>query len=537
MNATTNTNDVYSLKQMLKLEDISDFVIAMVKEVEDHEKRDHWMVMRREDMPKGTKTILSVWAFKRKRLPDGTVLKHKARLNAHGGMQRWGVDYWETYAPVVNWISVRLLLVLAIIHKLETKSIDFVLAFPQADLDRDVYMELPYGFQVGDDKGKFVLKLKKNLYGLCDASYNWFQKITEGLESEGFERSEIDQCVFLRNDCIILLYVDDMIALSRNENVLSKLVVNLQNKNYILTDEGSLSKYLGVDVKYKDNGHIELIQPFLIQRIIDLLGLEGDSTHNTKPTPATKPLLHKDLLGEPRRNTWNYRQAVGMLTYLQATTRPDISMAVHQCARFSINPKLTHERAVKRVGRYLLSSKQKGILFKPDLSKGMECFVDADFAGGWCKENADEPDNVLSRTGFVIFYAGCPLVWASRMQTEISLSTAESEYIACSTAMRDVLSLMQLMKEIDAVFPVNKTKPIVRCNVYEDNESCIAMAKNRKFSPRTKHIAIKFHHFRKHVDKTIFIHSINTTEQTADILTKPLETTQFEHLRKKLSGW
>ena len=90
-------------------------------------------------------------------------VKHKARLCAHGGMQQWGIDFWETYAPVVNWISVRLLLILAILHGLETKSINFVLAFPQADLDTNVFMELPYGFHYGG-KGKHVLRLKNNLY-------------------------------------------------------------------------------------------------------------------------------------------------------------------------------------------------------------------------------------------------------------------------------------------------------------------------------------------------------------------------------------
>ena len=139
-NAVAETNDVYTLSQMLKLKDIKDFVVAMVKEIDDHESRGHWELVEHTKIPKGAKTILSVWAFKRKRLPDGTILKHKARLNAHGGMQRWGIDYYETYAPVVNWISVRILLALSIIHKLESKSIDFVLAFPQADLERERYL-------------------------------------------------------------------------------------------------------------------------------------------------------------------------------------------------------------------------------------------------------------------------------------------------------------------------------------------------------------------------------------------------------------
>ena len=261
-------------------------------------------------------------------------------------MQCWGVDFWETYAPVMNWISVWLLLVLSIIHKLDTKYIDFVLAFSQAELKRNVFMELPYGFEYCE-QGQYILRLKKNLHGLSDASYSWFNKLAEGLEAKGYVRSEVDQCVFLRDDSVILVYIDDMIALSKDEQILNKLVANLKAKNFILTDEGSLEKYLGVDVKRTKNGGLELVQPFLIERILTLLGMNDESMHNSKATPAIRPLLNKDLKGEPRRNTWNYRTAIGMLTYLQGTTRPDISMAVHQCARFSVSPMLSNERALK----------------------------------------------------------------------------------------------------------------------------------------------------------------------------------------------
>ena len=176
-------------------------------------------------------------------------------------------------------------------------------------------------------------------------------------------------------------------------------------------------------------------------------------------------------------------------------------MAVHQAARFCIDPKLSHERAIKRIGRYLLGCKDKGIIFKPDISKGVECYVDADFAGGWPQADADNADCVLSRTGFVVFYAGCPIFWASRLQTEITLSTAESEYVALSTAIREVISLMHLMDEITKVFKIDCPKPKVFCKVFEDNKSCIEMATTRKFSPRTKHIAIKYHHLSKYVDE------------------------------------
>ena len=123
------------------------------------------------------------------------------------------------------------------------------------------------------------------------------------------------------------------------------------------------------------------------------------------------------------------------------------------------------------------------------------------------------------------------------MLTEIALSTAESKNIACSMAMREVISLMQLMQEIDKIFPIHTGKPKMHCNVYKDNESCISMSKRRKFSPRKKLIAIEYHHFQKHVGKIIMIHSIDTREQTTDILTKPLDESLFTHLRKKLCGW
>ena len=146
--------------------DKNNFITAMMKEMKDHEDRNHWTLMLRSDLPPGTKTILAIWSFKRKRFPDGRIQKYKARMCAHGGMQTWGENYWETYAPVVNWLSVRTLLIISMINDLEARSIDFTLAFPQAKLDVDVYMELPAGFDNNGCTGKHVLKLKKSLYGL-----------------------------------------------------------------------------------------------------------------------------------------------------------------------------------------------------------------------------------------------------------------------------------------------------------------------------------------------------------------------------------
>eukprot|EP00957_Ditylum_brightwellii_P154000 11721731-Ditylum_brightwellii.AAC.1 len=149
--------------------------MAMEKDIDDHKSRNHWTLVPRSSLPEKAKTIKAIWSFKHKRFPDKTLNKHKARLCAHGSMQQWGKNYWETYSPVINMLTIKLLLVIAKIHGLESKSIGFVLAFLQADLDVDIWMELPLGFVPQDDLSKasrYLLKLNANLYRLKQGSYN-----------------------------------------------------------------------------------------------------------------------------------------------------------------------------------------------------------------------------------------------------------------------------------------------------------------------------------------------------------------------------
>ena len=144
---------------MLKQKDAYDFIHAMIKEADDHEKCIHWEVVHRWDKPPGVKTVLAIWYFRHKRFPNGRINKHKVRLFAHGGMQQYGVNYWETYSPTVHWISVRFLMIVAQIMKGDTKAIDFVLAFPQDGLDVRVYMELPAGMDLA-----FMENIAQNIY-------------------------------------------------------------------------------------------------------------------------------------------------------------------------------------------------------------------------------------------------------------------------------------------------------------------------------------------------------------------------------------
>lgn len=219
--------------------------------------------------------------------------------------------------------------------------------------------------------------------------------------------------------------------------------------------------------------------------------------------------------------------------------RPDITMAVQQCARFCNEPGRQHEEAVKRICRYLLKTQDRGLIFRPDASRGLECYVDADWAGSWRDRSSNDPLSAHSRTGYVILYAGCPILSASKMQTLVALSTTEAEYIALSSALREVIGILNLLNELkERKFAFNHSIPTVKCRVFEDNQSCIAIATDHRTRPRTKHLSVRLHHFRSHIlNKTISIEHVSTKEQLADMFTKPLARPQFEKLRDRLMGW
>jgi hypothetical protein len=230
-----------------------------------------------------------------------------------------------------------------------------------------------------------------------------------------------------------------------------------------------------------------------------------------------------------------------MMNYLDAGSRSDIAYATHQCARFTSNPKKEHGKAVRWLGRYLKGTRDEGTIFTPNTSAGLEVYVDADFSGNWDK-NADtlkDRDTARSRHGYIVKYMGCPIIWKSQLQTEIALSSTESEYTGMSYALREVIPIMELLKEMHRLgFPVEHQKASIHCQVFEDNSGAIEMAKVHKFRPRTKHINVKLHHFRDYVERgEITIHPISSADQQADYLTKPLKGTTFRRLRQLVMGW
>jgi hypothetical protein len=202
-------------------------------------------------------------------------------------------------------------------------------------------------------------------------------------------------------------------------------------------------------------------------------------------------------------------------------------------------PKVEHGNAVKWLGRYLKGNSDKGITATLK-DEDLVVYVDADFAGNWDPTIfTEDRDTARSRMGYIITYKGIPISWASQLQTEISLSSTESEYIALSQSLRKVIPLMELLMELRRKsIDIRTNTPIIRCTVYEDNEGARAISNLPKVRPRTRHLNTKYHHFRDHVDRgTITVAPIDTTHQPADMLTKPLRPELLRIHRRKVMGW
>jgi hypothetical protein len=199
--------NIMYLHQALRQPDAREFVEAVIKEVNGHIDNDHWKLIPRTKVPEGTEVIPTVWAMQRKQdLMTGRVTKHKARLNLHGGKQEFGMSYYETYAPVVTWFAIRLLIVFGILFNWALCQVDFVMAYPQAPIKMDMYMELPMGIQTKHGNSKdHVLKLLANIYGQKQAGCVWNSYLVTKLWEINFKHSLIDNCVFYWDKVILIV--------------------------------------------------------------------------------------------------------------------------------------------------------------------------------------------------------------------------------------------------------------------------------------------------------------------------------------------
>jgi hypothetical protein len=336
-----------------------------------------------------------------------------------------------------------------------------------------------------------------------------------------------------------VLYVDDCLLFSPQQTVIDQ-VIRALHKDYHIGAQGPVQEFLGIDIQTDSSGATHYTQPGLITSILQDLSLVDC---HIMYTPAIS-VLHPDHGGYARCEAWNHWSVIRKLNYLAQMTRPDISMAVHNCARFTTSPTYLHEQAVKRIGRYLAATRTHGLFHQPTLAATLDMYVDADFAGTWHKEFSHLQDCVMSRTRFVILYSGCPVYWGSKLQTEIALSTTEAEYTALSTSARELIPIRRLLRELTLHSPLRNllSHPpgqLPPSTVYEDNASCIALAtKDNHHKPRTKHISLNYHHFKDYLKTgALQIVKVASAANLADIFTKPLTQVLHERLRLGMMGW
>lgn len=541
MKAKADPDTLY-LHEAQRQPDWADFSDAMQLEIEQQISAGLYTIVKRSELPEGATVLPSVWQLRRKRdVRTGKIKKHKARCNIDGSRMRYGEHYEQTYAPVAGWTAIRLVLAFILLLCWHAVTLDYVLAYPQAPAIRLLYMEIPKGFTLDgvEHPDEYVLQVNRNIYGGKDSGRTWFLYLKGKLEKLGFVQSKFDDCIFYKGQMIYVLYTDDSILAGPDKEEINR-TIEAMKKELDLTVEDSLTDFLGVNIDRRDDGTIKLSQPKLIEQVINDLHLEQDHT-TIKPTPAaSSKLLSRHVDSRPFDNHFNYRSVIGKLHYLVAGSRSEIAYAVHQCARFAHDPKMEHAKAVKWIGRYLKGTKDEGTILRPDNTKSLEVFVDADFAGNWDPNVAGtDRSTARSRHGYYICYGGIPIAWKSTLQQEIALSSTESEITGLSYALREAIPIINILEEMEGRgFKVNTHPTKVHCQVFEDNSGAIEIAKTHKYRPRTKHLNNKLWHFRTYVDRGIItIHPIRSEDQPADILTKPLNETDFIRHRKQTNGW
>ena len=484
------------------------------------------------------KVIKSTWAFKIKRYPDGLIKKFKARFCARGDMQVEGRDFFETYAPVVQWTTVRLMLILEVLLDLKSKQGDVTAAFLHAHLDENekVYVEMPLGFK---QPGK-VLSLRRTLYGLRQSPRAFWKYLVLRMEEVGMKQSDLDPCLFIGERCIAISYVDDILFWATSDQDINIVATALRGVGVDLEQEEDAAGFLGVRIERNEHNLIELKQEGLIDRICEALGLDSNATN--KWTPAESTPLVRDENGEAFSEEFNYSSVIGMLLYLSGHSRPDIAYAVNCAARYMFSPRAIHAKAVKRIGRYLKATRSRGLVLNPTSNPlEIDAYPDADFAGMWGHENVLDPSSVKSRTGFVINVANCPVLWISKLQSGCTAqSTMEAEIIALNHCCRELFPIVDMVSSLSSAVGLGSPSTTMKVSIHEDNSGALILAETLppQFTPRSKHYAIKTIWFREEIVKRgVKLVKIDTVEQLGDMFTKGLPRATFEYLRKKLMGW
>uniref|UniRef100_M1DD39 Reverse transcriptase Ty1/copia-type domain-containing protein n=1 Tax=Solanum tuberosum TaxID=4113 RepID=M1DD39_SOLTU len=468
-------------------------------------------------LPPGKKLIGCKWVYKIKHRADGTIERLKARLVVKGYTQHAGIDYTETFSPVVKMTIVRTLLATAAKKHWDIFQLDVNNAFLHRDLPEEVYMDIPQGLDTGTTK--LVCKLNKSLYGLKQAIRQWYAKLTDALNSRGYIHSMNDYSLFHKKSgssiVFVAVYVDDVLLTGTDLIEINNLKIFL-HETFKIKDLGRLHYFLGLEILYKEDGILISQRKF----VLDLLK-EYYCSHFTPFSSPLDPLIklradEGSLLSDPAY----YRKLIGKLNFL-TNTRLDIAYGVQHLSQFIHAPREPHLQAAFHMLRYLKQDSTLGIFMSNTDDYTVSAFCDSDWAS--C------PDSRKFVTGYVVLLGDSPVNWKSKKQETISLSSAEAEYRSLKKVVGELVWLQRLFIELT----VPSTGPFPE---FCDIQSALHIARNPVFHEHTKHIEIDCHFFlTKLQEGLITLHHVGTTQQLVDILTKALTGVKHSNVLSKLA--
>ena len=495
----------------MKTTEKAHWIEAMKEEMISLEENSTWDLV---DLPTGHKIISNRWIYRVKRDANGKINRYKARLVARGFNQREGIDYDETFSPVVRFDTIRVMLSIAANENLELAQFDVKSAFLNGVIKEEIYMHQPEGYEDGSQR---VCKLLRSLYGLKQSPRCWNERFKKVMLSFRLQESTADPCLFYRNSeddkLIVGIYVDDGLVVAKKKATIKKFLSKLKAEFRITAEPAGC--FLNVLIDRLNDKSIVINQRKYTEDILRRFNMEEA---NSVSTPMERCQLTEEADEETTKAP--YREAVGCLIYLAVATRPDIAFAVGCASKFLESPKEQHWTMVKRILKYLKGTTSMGIRYNAAGMTGkLESYCDADYAG-------DETTR-RSVSGIVFKFSGGAIVWASKRQQSVALSTTEAEYVAASEAAKDAVWLSRLFNEISPL----ESAPLLLV----DNASAIKLAKNPTYHKRSKHIDVRAHFVRERIQANeLRIEHIPSNEQVADILTKPISRVQFQRLREKL---
>jgi hypothetical protein len=484
LQAMSAMNDPETYEETNYREDTQEWKTAMNEEIKSLQENETWTLT---ELPYGKNLVSNKWVFKTKLNPDGSISKRKARLVARGFSQKEGIDFYETFAPVVRYETVRLILSLAAQEKLFMKQFDVKTAFLYGPLEEEIYMTQPEGFEDGSNR---VCRLKKGLYGLKQSPRAWNNRFNDFVEQLGLKRSAEDQCLYHSNSketgrVMMTLYVDDGLLCASESKIMDELLQKLGREFKITIEDPHC--YVGMEItQSQDRAEIRVTQQGYVKKMLSRIGMNEAKTvtsptdPNAKLTESTESDLQEKMTRIP------YREAVGALNYLSVTSRPDITYAVAQVAKYCANPNNSHWHAVKRIMRYLRGTEGRHITYKTTNDKTVTGYSDSDWAG--------DLDTRCSTSGYIFILNNGPISWSSKQHRTAALSSTEAEYIAMTEAMKEALWIRPLLKELNFL----TCEAIV---VKVDNQAALNLSRNAEFHKRTKYISVKYHRIRQEQEK------------------------------------